>query len=144
MAHPLDPDEVSERRPVAKEDRSLGELFSELTRETTMLVRQEVDLAKTEMSHKAAEVGKDVGFLAAGGAILYAGLLALIAALIIGLGQVGVTWWLSALIVGLVVAGIGGFLVWSGLNNLRRTTMAPQETIQTLKEDAQWAKEQTK
>ena len=142
MAHPLDADHVSEERPVPKEDRSLGELFSELTRETTTLVRQEVDLAKTELSHKAAEVGKDVGFLAAGGAVLYAGLLALIAALIVGLGQAGVTWWLSALIVGLVVLGIGGLLVWRGLTDLKHTTMAPQETIETLKEDARWAKEQ--
>jgi uncharacterized protein HemX len=144
MAHPLDPDQVSEERPAGKEDRSLGELFAELTRETTTLVRQEVDLAKTEMSHKAAEVGKDVGFLAAGGAAAYAGLLALIAALIIGLGQAGVTWWLSALVVGLIVAGIGGFLVWRGLNNLKHETKAPLETIETLKEDARWAKEQTK
>jgi hypothetical protein len=54
MAHPLDPDHVSEERPVGKEDRSLGELFAELTRETTTLVRQKMDLAKTETSHNAA------------------------------------------------------------------------------------------
>jgi hypothetical protein len=144
MAHPIEPDQVREERLATKDDRSLGELFSELTRETTTLVRQEVDLAKTEMTHKAAEVGKDVGFLAAGGAVLYAGLLALIAALIIGLGQAGLTWWLSALIVGGVVLALGAFLVWRGLSNLRHTTMAPQETIDMLKEDAQWAKEQTK
>jgi len=144
MAQPFEPNQVREERPRANEDRSLGELFAELSRETTTLIRQEVDLAKTEMSHKATAVGKDVGFLAAGGAVLYAGLLALIAAVVIGLGQAGLTWWVSALLVGLVVAGIGGFLVWRGLSNLKTMTMAPQETIQTLKEDARWAKEQTK
>lgn len=144
MAQPSDPNHVSDEPPAAKEDRSLGELFGELSRETTTLVRQEVDLAKTEMSQKAAVVGKDVGFLAAGGAVAYAGLLALIAALIIGLGQAGVTWWLSALVVGLIVVGVGGFLVWRGLDNLKHETMVPQETIGTLKEDARWAKDQAK
>src|SRR5947209_5330564 len=130
MAHPLEPDQVRDERPVGNQDRSLGELFSELTRETTTLVRREVDLAKTEMSHKLAEVGRDIGFLAAGGAGLYGGLLALLAALMIGLGQAGVTWWLSGLIVRVAVLALGGFLVWSGLNNLKHTTVAPQETIE--------------
>ena len=57
----------------SKDDRSLGELFSELAQETSTLVRQEVQLAKTEMGQKASRVGKDVGFLAAGGAVAYAG-----------------------------------------------------------------------
>jgi hypothetical protein len=140
MAQPVD--HIKEQRPVAA-DRSLGELFSQLTEDTTTLVRAELALAKAEMSHKATEVGKDVGFLAAGGAVLYAGLLALIAALIIGLGQAGVTWWLSAFIVGIVVVAIGGGLVYSGLNALRAMNMAPTQTLQTLKEDQEWAKRQT-
>lgn len=148
MARPADPNQASnhirEQRPAARDDRSLGELFAELTRETTTLVRQEVALAKAEMSHKAAAVGKDIGFLAAGGLVLYAGFLALIAAIIIGLGQLGVTWWLSALLVGLVVAGIGGALVYMGINDLKRTSLAPQQTLDTLKEDTQWAKDQTR
>ncbi len=126
----------------ASQDRSLGELFGDLSRETSELVREEVSLAKTEMSHKAAEVGKDVGFLAVGGAAAYAGLLALIATIIIGLAQAGVTWWLSALIVGLVVTAIGGFLVLRGLDNLKHTNLAPTETMDTLKEDAKWTKDQ--
>jgi len=103
-----------------------------------------VTLAKAELSQKAAQVGKDVGFLAAGGFVAYAGLLALIAALIIGLGQLGLPWFLSALLVGIVVAGIGAFLVMRGINELRTANLAPTQTVQTLKEDAQWAKEQTK
>jgi hypothetical protein len=139
-------DHIKESRPAANPDtdRSLGDLFSELTQETTALVRAEVTLAKAEMSQKATEVGKDVGFLAAGGLVAYAGFLALIAAVIIGLGQAGVTWWLSALIVGLVVAGVGGFLVMKGLGNLKQMDMAPKNTIETLREDQEWAKQQTK
>lgn len=127
-----------------RQERSLGELFGDLARETSTLVRQEVELAKTEMSQKASNIGKDIGFLAVGGAIAYAGVLALGAALIIGLAQLGLPWWLSALLVGLVVAGIGYFLVQKGLSALKQQNLAPQKTIETIKEDVEWAKGQTK
>ena len=120
-----------------RDERSLGELFADLSRELTTLVRHEAELAKTELSQKASTVGKNVGFLAVGGAVAYAGFLALVAALIVGLGQLGVPWWLAALIVGLVVAGIGGFLVQKGLSALKQVDLAPRQTIDTLKEDAQ-------
>jgi hypothetical protein len=122
-------------------DRSLGELFGELSRQTGELVRQEVALARTELGQKAAQVGKDVGFLAVGGAIAYAGLLAIIAAIIILLANV-IPWWLSALLVGIVVALIGYFLVQRGLDALKKESMAPKQTIETIKEDTEWAKQQ--
>ncbi len=127
----------------SKDDRSLGELFSELAQDTSTLVRKEVQLAKTEMSQKASRVGKDVGFLAAGGAVAYAGLLAVLAGIIVLLGQV-IPMWLSALLVGLVVAGVGYFLVRKGLDALKQEDLAPRQTIETLKEDGQWAKDQTR
>ena len=127
----------------SKDDRSLGELFSELARDTSTLIRHEVQLAKTEMSQKASRVGKDVGFLAAGGAVAYAGLLALLAGVIVLLGQV-IPMWLAAIVVGLVVAGVGYFLVRRGLDALKREDLAPRQTIETLKEDQQWAKDQTR
>lgn len=126
-----------------QDNRSLGELFSALASDTGTLVRQEVELAKTEMTQKATRVGKDIAFLVAGGAVAYAGFLAILAAVAIGLGQLGVEWWLAALLVGLVVAGVGGFLVMRGLIALRQETPLPQQTIDTLKEDAEWAKAQT-
>ena len=95
------------------------------------------------MSQKASRVGKDVGFLAAGGAVAYAGLLAILAGVIVLLGQV-IPMWLSALLVGLVVAGVGYFLVRKGLDALKREDLAPRQTIETLKEDQQWAKDQTR
>jgi len=125
-----------------KDERSLGELFGELAKETSDLVRQEVQLAKTEMTQKASAVGKDAGMITAGGFVAYAGLLALIAAIIVGLGQLGVPWWLSAFIVGVVVAVVGYFLIQKGINAIKHMNMAPQQTIQTLKEDRQWASEQ--
>jgi uncharacterized membrane protein YqjE len=125
----------------SRDDRSLGELFSELSRQTSTLIRQEVALAKAEMKQKGAEVGKDVGMMAAGGALAYAGLLALIATIIIVLAEF-MPWWLSALIVSLVVLGIGGLLVQRGMSALKQTSMAPEQTIETLKEDKEWAKKQ--
>ncbi len=126
-----------------QDNRSLGELFSALATDTGTLVRQEVELAKTEMTQKATRVGKDIGFLLAGGAVAYAGFLAILAAIAIGLGQLGLPWWVATLLVGLVVAGIGGFLVMRGLSALRQETPLPQQTLDTLKEDAEWAKAQT-
>jgi len=126
-----------------RDERSLGELFAELARETSSLVRQEVALAKTEVTQKASLVGRDVGRIGVGGAIAYAGLLALIGAVILIVGLF-IPLWLSALIVGLVVAGIGYALIQQGISALKRAELTPRQTIETLKEDAEWAKEQTK
>src|SRR5919112_146033 len=120
-----------------REERSIGELFAELSQKTTTLVRQEIQLAKAEMSQKASRVGKNVGFLIIGGVVAYTGLLAIVAAVIIVLGGV-IPLWLSALVVGLVIAALGLFLVVKGANTLRQEDPAPQETIETLKEDREW------
>ncbi len=127
----------------SKDERSLGELFADLARDTATLVSQEVTLAKTEMTAKATRVGKDIGFLAVGGMIAYAGLLAIIAGVILLLAAI-VPLWASALIVGLVVAGIGYVLVQRGLTALKREDLTPRQTIESLKEDTQWAKEQVR
>jgi hypothetical protein len=133
MAQPIEADHVRERRPV-ESDRSLGELFSTLTSETSTLVRQEIALAKTEMSHMAAEAAKDVGFLVAGAAVLYIGFMAIVAAIIIALAH-AIPWWVSALVVGLVIAAIGGMLVYQGMSNLKSADLTPHNTIDALKED---------
>ena len=73
----------------------------------------------------------------------YTGVLALVAAGIILLGQV-IPYWLSALIFGLVIAAVGLFLVVKGANTLRQEDPAPRETVETLKEDSQWLKNQTR
>jgi hypothetical protein len=124
-----------------RDEPSLGELFAELTREMTMLVRQEVRLATTEMSQRASQIGRNVGFLAIGGAIAYAGLLAVIAAVILLLANV-IPWWLSALIVGIAVAGTGYLLIQKGISALKELDLAPRQTIRTIKEDVEWAKHQ--
>lgn len=125
-----------------REDQTLGELFTELARDMRTLVRQETEFARVEISQKAREAGKDIAFLAVGGLVAYAGFLALIAAAVFGLGEV-MPLGLSALLVGVIVAGVGYFLVQKGLNQLKRTGLAPTKTIAEIKEDAQWLKDQT-
>ena len=126
-----------------KDNRSLGELFAELSRESTTLVRQEIALAKTEMIQKATRVGKDIGFLVVGGAVVYAGILAIMAAVILLLAAV-IPSWLSALLVGVIVAGVGYGMVQKGREALTHEDLAPRQTMDELKESAEWAKEQTK
>jgi hypothetical protein len=127
-------DQMVERRP-------LGELFSELAHETATLVRHEVSLAKVEMTAKVRTAGYDAAQVAAGGGIAMLGALALLAALILALGTV-IPLWASALIVGLVVTGVGAFLAVRGLRAFKQLDPVPRETVQTLKEDRQWLKEQ--
>lgn len=121
-----------------QDNRSLGELFAELSRETGVLIRKEVELATTEMTAKAKIAGAHAATVAAGGALAHAGLLVLLASIVIGLAQMGVEPWLSALIVALLTMVIGYVLVNRGLTNLRRTSVAPTQTIETLKETATW------
>ena len=122
----------------SQDERSLGELFAELSRETGVLVRKEVELATTEMTAKARTAAAHVATIAAGGALAHAGLLVLLAAFVIGLAQLGVTPWLSALIVALATMGIGYALVSKGRASLSRANLAPTQTIETLKETATW------
>lgn len=124
------------------DERSLGELFGDLARDMGTLVSQELALARTELTEKAARVGKEIAMLAVGGLVAYAGLLAIIAAVIVLIADRGVPLWVSALAVGLVVAGIGYLLVQRGLSALKHEDLAPRQTIQSIKEDTQWAKEQ--
>jgi hypothetical protein len=123
------------------DERSLGDLFSELAAETGTLVRQEVALAQAELTVKATSVGKNVGFLAVGGAIAYAGVLAILAGVILGLSLL-IPAWIAAIMVGLVVGAVAFFLISSALEELKKTNLKPEETVESIKEDAQWLKNQ--
>jgi len=121
---------------------SLGDLFGNLARDMGTLVSQEITLARTELAEKASRVGKDIAMLAVGGLIAYAGLLAIIAAVIFLIADRGVPLWVSALIVGGIVAVVGYLLVQRGISALKQQDLTPHQTIQSIKEDTQWAKEQ--
>jgi hypothetical protein len=124
-----------------KDDRSLGELFSALAADTGTLVRQEVALAQAEITAKATKAGKNVGYLAAGGAVGYVGLMAIVAGVIIGLSYF-IPAWLAAILVGGVIAVASYVMVNSALSELRSMEVTPTETVDSIKEDAQWLKNQ--
>jgi hypothetical protein len=123
------------------EERPLSELFSDLVTETSNLVRNEVALAKVEITNKASKIGKNIGSLVIGGAVAYAGLLAVGAAVIMLLGRV-IPMWLSALIVGLIVVGIAWLMISKAMTELQRVDLKPEATVESVKEDAQWIKDQ--
>jgi hypothetical protein len=123
--------------------KSLGELFGDLTRETATLVRHEVALARAEISQTASRLGKDVGMIAAGGAVAYVGLIMILFGVALGLVALGMAPWAAYLLVGFLVGIIGGLMAWQGMSGLQHADLIPRETVETLKEDARWAKEQT-
>lgn len=125
-----------------REERSLGDLFSDLARETTTLVRQEIQLAKAELTHSATEASRGIAMLAAGGVVAYAGLLFVLLAVVFGLIEAGLDAWVSALIVGLVVVAIGVVLLLRGRESLKPANLAPEKTVESLKEDKAWVQEQ--
>ena len=120
-----------------QEERPLSDLFRDLMNETKILIQQEIQLLKLEMSQKVTQAGKDVAFIAVGGALAYAGLLVLVAAATLGLALI-IPGWASGLIVGLVVVGIGYGLIQKGICDLRNINPAPQKTIDSVKETKQW------
>ena len=136
--------EPAERRPAAPDERSLGDLLSELTTESATLVRQEVRLAKTEAVEEAREAGTAIASAVAGGAVAYVGLIALVVGLGWGLGELlGGLEWLGITIAGLVVAIVGYVLLQKGLDAVRHLSPPLDTTAHTLQEDKQWLKQQT-
>ncbi len=125
------------------ENKPLGDLFGDLAGDLSNLVRQEISLAKVEMSQKVKYVGRNVGYLVVGGAVAYAALLAVIAAVVMLLAKV-MPWWGATLLVAALVAGISWLLIGKALNALQQTDITPRETVETLKEDAAWMKQQIK
>ncbi len=129
--------------PDIKNDKSIGELFTDLTQGVSTLVRQEVQLAKTEISEHISAGVKGIGFLIVAGCLAFVGFQALVAAAILGLSLV-VAPWLAAMIVAVALLLVAGVLVPSALSGLKKMAAPPKKTIETLKEDAQWIKQQTK
>ena len=132
---------AQQQMQIERDERSIGDLFTKLAAETGTLVRQEVSLAQAEMTAKASKVGKNIGFLAIGGAVGYAGALAILAGIVIALSNF-MPAWAAALLVGAIVAGVSFVLISSALASLKETDLKPEETVESIKEDAQWLKKQ--
>jgi hypothetical protein len=121
-------------------ERPVGELLRELSEQTTRLVRQELELAKAEVAEKGKQAGIGGGLFGAAAVVGLLALGALTACLIAALST-AIDVWLAALIVGVVYAAIAGALALVGKGRIKQATpAAPEQTIETVKEDVQWAK----
>ncbi|MDQ3936269.1 MAG: phage holin family protein [Actinomycetota bacterium] len=124
-------------------ERPIGDLLKQLSQETTTLVRQELELAKAEMTEKGKKAGKGAGMFGGAGVAGLLALGALTAAAILALDQ-AMESWLAALIVGLVHAAVAGVLALSGRKEVQQAAPpVPEQTVETVKEDVQWAKTRT-
>lgn len=128
---------------VRDEERSLGELFGELSQQTSTLVKKEIELARHEVTKSASTMARDAAMVAAGGALAYAGLIVLLVGLGWLLATIGVPIWLAFLLVGGIAAGVGAFLAMRYLRQMQRVSVVPERTMETIKEDVEWAKDQT-
>jgi uncharacterized membrane protein YqjE len=125
-------------------DRSLGELFSDLSQQTAELIRQEMRLAKAELSEKAADVGRHAMMIGAGVAFALAAVMAVAAAVTLLLVDAGLAPWIAALITAAVMGLFGYLLAQSGISALKKKSIAPVETMDSLKETTQWLKNETR
>src|SRR3954469_10133255 len=123
-------------------ERPIGELVKDLSAQTSTLVRKEIELARAELQEKGKIAGKGAGMLA-GAAV--AGLLALgaLTAALIALLDKAMATWVAALIVMVLWAVVALVLAKSGQKALQRATPPAPQTVETVKEDIQWAKNPT-
>lgn len=124
------------------ENASLGQLFSRLSEDLSTLMHQELDLAKTEMKEEASKAGKGAGLLGGTGVAALFGLLMLSFAAAWGLAAAIPTGW-AFLIVAVIYLAAAGVLFVKGRTELRSVRPVPEKTVETIKEDAQWARHPT-
>lgn len=127
-------------QPAAHPDGSIRPLLNQLAEDSGALVRQEIALAKAEIRETVQATASGATRIAIGGAIAAVAGLVLTAFLVLLLGALLENYWLAALIVGLALALVGGILAMAGVRRLRALTVAPEQTIETLRQDAQWAR----
>ncbi|KUH40320.1 hypothetical protein ATE80_02580 [Streptomyces kanasensis] len=125
--------------PATASDTSIGDLISDISADVSQLVRDEIELAKAEIKEESTKAGKAMGMLGGAG---YAGHLVLLLGsltLIFALGNVMDLAW-AALIVTALWAVVGAVLYTTGRKRMRTVNLKPEQTMESLKEDARWAR----
>jgi hypothetical protein len=129
--------------PPTGEEPSLGKLVGELTEDLSRLMRQELELAKAEIRQEAGKAGKAAGMLGAAGFAGYMTAVLLSLALVFALASfMGLGW--ATLVVAVLWAVAGAILFSAGRARLRKVSPKPERTVETLKEDVEWARHPTK
>lgn len=121
-------------------DRPVKELMRDFTNDSMLLMRQEIALAKRELSVQVQEAKKDAAATAVGGAVLYAGFLVLLGAVVLALGT-AMAFWVAALIVGLVVSAAGALSAMKGLKGAQKIDPVPHQALTNMKTDIRTIKE---
>jgi uncharacterized membrane protein YqjE len=125
-------------------ERPIGELLKQLSEETTRLVHQELELAKAELTQKGKQAGMGAGLFGAAGVLGFLALAALTTCIILALNEI-MPAWLAALIVAVVYGAIAAVLALRGRAKVKEAVPpVPEQTIETVKEDVEWAKTQTR
>ncbi|HWI19643.1 MAG TPA: phage holin family protein [Vicinamibacterales bacterium] len=125
-------------------DRSLGELFGNLSSQVGDLIQQEARLAKAELSGKLADAGRHAAMIGAAAAFGLTAVIAVAAAIGLLLVDIGLSPWLAAVITAVAMAATAFVLAQSGMSALRKTNITPVETIHSLKETTQWLSKSTR
>jgi protein-S-isoprenylcysteine O-methyltransferase Ste14 len=132
---------------IEKNDKSLAALFSDLTRDTVELVRQEIALARTELSNKVSTAQAALASMAVGAAVILAGLFLLLQAVVQGVAMIlppEMAPWLAPLLVGAIVAAIGWAMLKGGKAKLDPDNLVPQRTVDSLRRDKAVVQEKTR
>ena len=128
------------------EESSIVYLLKKLRDDTTVLVHDEISLAKTEISEKIASTARNTSYLAIGALVAYAALILILQGISFLCGKLFILWGVSEatatllgfLLVGAVVGTIGAFLIVKALDTLKKEPLTPTKTVETLKEDKEW------
>ena len=135
---------MDRQRPI-HQPRGLGELIRELATGSADLLRAEITLARLELTAVASDVGKGTLQVALGGVLLLLGTLSLASGLVLLEGDQWVPrdmYWLAAFVIMLITGGLAAWLARKGLSQLAPSRLAPAQTLETLKEDREWLKQQ--
>jgi uncharacterized membrane protein YqjE len=128
--------------PADLREKSIGELVSHLSSETSTLIKQEMALARAELTEQGKRAGTGAGMLGGAGV---AGLLTLgsLTAMLIALLDTAMATWLAALLLTVAWAAVAGVLALQGRNKIKEATPPAPQTVETVKEDVRWAKTRT-
>jgi len=126
-----------------RDDRSLGELFAELSTETSTLVRKEIELARHEMTRSAAVLARSSALIAVGAVAGYAGAIVVLIGVAWLLVELGLPTWLGFVIAGGATVLIGAAVALWARSSMKTVSVMPERTVETIRQDVDWAKEQT-
>ena len=122
-------------------DQPIADLVRQLTEQTRTLARQEIELAKAELTAKGRKAGIGAGMFGGAGLFGFFAFAVLTACLVLALAT-AVAPWLAALIVGALYGAVAGALALGGKQKVQEATPpVPEQTVETVKEDVQWTKQ---